>query len=390
MSIAATEATVPTANPIKIHDARDLLAAVPYLLGYHPSDCVLVVCIHPGGTLGLLARTALSDLVTMTSRANAADLVARRAREDGTASAFVITYCERQTPATAAAAFSTALATMEIPSESWHVGAATYRNLDCADEICCPQRGFPLTMLQSSEVGARMVVSGVAPAASRDQAYQIRAASELDRNQARRASRSWLDIANQARRCDREELSTWRNSGFGLWNKSVRAVVAGSSVAAARAGQLAAAMSDTRVRDAILLTCLPDGDDIARQLLAGAETSAVDVPRALSDVLASVVAPEDALVPDREALVPRIRLLEFVASLSPRKLRPAPLAILALLAWWLGDGGRAGYRITSALRIDPKNQLALLIHTLVEEGVPPGWIRARATSSVAEFVRSTR
>jgi len=52
--------------------------------------------------------------------------------------------------------------------------------------------------------------------------------------------------------------------------------------------------------------------------------------------------------------------------------------LLALLAWWRGDGARAEVLLARAFESGPAYRLAHLIDDAVAQGVPPGWVRAEA------------
>jgi len=372
MTIAPTLDT-----PIRIREARDLLAAVPYLLGYQPSECVLVVCVHPGGSLGLIARTALADLATAKARASSADLVARRAREDGTSFAYVVTFTTGTQSGAATAAFALALTTQDIPSESWLVDATSYRNLSCHDDGCCPARGYPLAALAHSEVGAELQAGAATPAPSRDAAYRIRGAEPVLRDQARRSARHWAADGERARALGKAEWFAWRREGFALWHQAVAATTRGVAVPASVGGRLACALSDRRVRDAVLLSALPGGEPVARRMLAE-PTGTDDLTSKVGDVLSALITAEAPVAPSYPELAVLSGALEAVVAQCPRRLRPAPLTILALLAWWQGDGGRASYRLAEARRIDADYPLAHLVSGLVEAGIPPGWTRNAA------------
>jgi hypothetical protein len=65
----------------------------------------------------------------------------------------------------------------------------------------------------------------------------------------------------------------------------------------------------------------------------------------------------------------------------PRRLQAAPLTLLALVAWWRGEGGLAGARVREALEIDADYRLAALLTDMLSAAIPPGWV---VRSSAAE------
>ena len=126
-----------------------------------------------------------------------------------------------------------------------------------------------------------------------------------------------------------------------------------------------------------MLATLPGGSDIGEVIVdAGDKTSETSLDEQVRLVLNQLLLPGRAAAPDLVELDVASRVLEAVVSLAPRSGRVAPLTILALLAWCAGDGGRAGFRLNEALRIDPDYHLAALIGQLINAGLPPGWLRA--------------
>ena len=79
------------------------------------------------------------------------------------------------------------------------------------------------------------------------------------------------------------------------------------------------------------------------------------------------------MAPDRDLVRRGARLLAAVARRAPAGDRAAPLASLAWLSWWSGDGVRARLLVARALEDDPAYSLALLVATLVDHSVPPPW-----------------
>ncbi|WP_448629283.1 DUF4192 family protein [Cellulomonas soli] len=58
------------------------------------------------------------------------------------------------------------------------------------------------------------------------------------------------------------------------------------------------------------------------------------------------------------------------------------LTLLALLAWWCGDGARAQVLLERALADEPAHRLALLLAEALEAALPPGWVRAGGARAV--------
>jgi hypothetical protein len=91
--------------------------------------------------------------------------------------------------------------------------------------------------------------------------------------------------------------------------------------------------------------------------------------------MAPIVDPVQGVPPDEELTGPARRVLEAVATHVPRSRRAPAYLLLALVAWWHGDGGLAAERVSDALGVDPDYRLALLLRSAIAGGVPPGWVR---------------
>lgn len=122
------------------------------------------------------------------------------------------------------------------------------------------------------------------------------------------------------------------------------------------------------------------GDEPAGGSAAGGGSSAAgaravsDAVRAALDVL---VEPACAREPDQDVAEAGQALLEQVVA-HGRSERQAPaLTLLALLAWWEGDGVRAAVLVERALSHDPGHRLAELLDRALAAGLPPGWMRRR-------------
>jgi hypothetical protein len=69
-------------------------------------------------------------------------------------------------------------------------------------------------------------------------------------------------------------------------------------------------------------------------------------------------------------------VLERLVAHQPAGERAPALTLLALLAWWGGDGARAGVLLDRALRCDASYRLALLLAEALAAGLAPGWVHS--------------
>jgi hypothetical protein len=421
---------VPNATVVRVAGPEDLLAYIPYRLGFEPAESVVAVSLTgPRQRVGLVARVDLDDLRLRQPEdpggpdgAATARWLADHVVADGADRAVVVLYTATDpTVPTGAARRAVDLLRARLErrlpgTEAWLVAPTGFRALDCADPTCCPAEGRPLTALQGSRVAAHMVLEGRTVAGTREERYALRAAPEAARTQARRAAARWTDTyrrllngtrfpdgggpidgtaptggterrpvatrgprtaPSQALRAERA-LGEWGAESLGLWRSAVRAA------AAARAGQpavlspvdlgkIGAALADTPVRDAVLLSLAPGTEETA--LRTACRQADGDTDTATGTVMARIVDPERGVPPDEEITRAARDVLEAVVKHVPRNRRAPAYLLLALVAWWHGDGGLAAERASDALGVDPGYRLALLLRGAIAGGVPPGWVR---------------
>lgn len=77
--------------------------------------------------------------------------------------------------------------------------------------------------------------------------------------------------------------------------------------------------------------------------------------------------------PDPDRIKRAIELLGRVTADAPRSTRPPLLTMLGWLHWALGSGSTAGLHIDAALAIDPDYGLADLVDTMLSQGLLPEW-----------------
>jgi len=137
---------------------HDLLAAIPFLIGYHPSDSLVLVSIK-------------DDCVGMAMRIDypidqseiAFDLCASHISSDEADGALIVAYQPRdrsdgdEVLAQTTAALSRAGIAIY---ESILIAEGSYRSLLCHDITCCPIDGRPVPPHDSSRIAMESVVAG--------------------------------------------------------------------------------------------------------------------------------------------------------------------------------------------------------------------------------------
>lgn len=367
---------------IRTADPRELLALVPYQLGFQPQESAVLVALRPPrGAVGLVARVDLADLTGPEGLGVARTLV-DHLRADGADGAVLVLYTAqdlqlRPGPGERVVALIEQAGAGGVELRGcWVVSPRGYASLGCTDPVCCPPGGRPLTELQGARVGAEMVLLGASVAGSRSELAALPAVSPAARRSARRAAQRW-----QARHVAATEPTAahrWRRESLELWLDALAGDAAQPApgdapepAAATVTGRLAAGLTDVLVRDAVLV-CLVDPDRrLAQRVVAGHGGAEVGA------LLRRVVDPDVGERPDPARAAPAARLLREVAAHAPRTMIAPPLTLLGLLAWWEGDGARAGVLVERALDADDGHRLARLLDETIAVGMAPGWVRRR-------------
>ncbi|MBD8077582.1 DUF4192 domain-containing protein [Cellulosimicrobium arenosum] len=367
---------------IRAKGPRELLAYVPFRLGYRPQDSVVLVGLRaPRGRVGLVVRVDVGDLADLHDGPQVARSVVGHLVADGAERVVLAVYSEvplRGPAATAVrerAAVEHAREACESllgPTEAWAVSPTGWANLDCTDASCCPPAGRALQDLESSEVSAHMVLAGAGVADSREDAMRIPRATPTARRRAGRAAGAARERRERARTED--ERRAWRESSLGAWRAAVTQVGATpgpTDLPGALVGRVLAGLECVPVRDAVLVSLVEATGELADETVRGG-----DVDDGTADAIARVVDPVLGARPDQHVVETARRVLETAAGHAVRGRAAPALTLLAFVAWWEGDGGRASQRLREALAQDPRYRLALLLASAVDAGLPPGWVRS--------------
>lgn len=403
------------ATTIRTDDVRELLALVPFKLGFHPTESAVLVSLRGARSeVGLVARLDLADLADEDGEVAARAFVGHVV-DDGARRAMAVIYTEADLrPPVRDAARSdrtdrdALLATHRLGAAAreafgdagtgtWVVTPAGYYALGCEDPVCCPPGGRPLRDLQSTQVWAQMVLEGVVVASSRDDLVRLPVVTPAQRRSARRARDRWR--ARGATASPGAQMHRWRREGLDLWRRALAAAgtdgvgagtgralpeTLGERVLAPVAfgpgsgglpvptdvGRLLAALDDVLVRDAVLLTFIEGNDRVADRVVAG------ETGPAIGAALGAVTDPAHGRRPDPERTAAARAVLEHLVAHASRGMHAPALTLLAFLAWWEGDGARAGVLVDRALLADPDHRLAVLVDQALRAGMPPGWVRA--------------
>jgi len=317
---------VPTAardidGPLRVRGLPDLISIIPYLLGFHPDESVvIVVCVE--GQVALTVRFEIGDC--RHPRAVEARLWAIQARF---ASARFVLAAYSDEPRRAHDALALVEQILEPDSllDSVVVGSGRYWSRLCTSEECCPPEGVPFDAA-SGPMAVRAVVAGL-------QALPRR--SDLERRVALPRGGA---VGASRRRYDRVESAAggleWADRRAGLDELVDRGLDDPASLSDDDLVELAIRLKDPDLRDRVLVRL------------------------------------------DRATASGHVRLWERVVRATPREGRVPALCVLALASWVSGDGALQVVCMCQAERIDPGFPLLHLLADINATAAPPSiWDR---------------
>ncbi|PFG37885.1 uncharacterized protein DUF4192 [Georgenia soli] len=384
-----------TAQTIRLSESCDLLALVPYRLGFHPAESAVLVTLTgtPQGTrrVGLVARMDLSDLDEPSRGPAAAAVLAGHVAATEPDEGLLVLYTDTPDDSgrlEAVVAHLTDALDAELwpvapDLETWVVGPDGWAHLDACD--CCPAAGRPLAELSASAGALAMVVAGYGATGRRsdlgvervtdtDALGAAHVAAEEERRRRAAVLRSCggaplvrgaafgVPGARPAR--DQLPLERWREDAARLWDGAVASAGPGPAggASAEALGRLLVALGDKVVRDAVVAAAMVGGGACTAEFLD-------------PDVV--VRAFETETPPDLGAVGAAIALAHRVAAHAPPGDGGPALGLLAYLAWWGNEGARADVVARQALAEEPGHRLAELVVAALDAGVPPAWVGRR-------------
>lgn len=335
---------------VRLSDPGDLAAAIPQLLGFHPSESVVVISLGgpSGRRVGLTMRADIPD--PRHDRALAQQLAGgvRTDDPDGVVLAIVSDDAneagDTELPHRQLVhELTMAMTSAGLPvRDVLLVRSGRWWSYDCPHRCCDPTAGTPLPT-GVSELEVATVASGVVVARDRDEvAARLQPASEettMGDAVVRIASERVVDILDRGRDAVRAEAT--------------------AAIARAAAGP-STGNPGPRLAD----------DDLARMVWA------------LRDAVVRDAALDFALGPDAAGVE---ALWMECARRAPAPLDAAPATLLAVSAWLRGDGATAAIALERALAGDPDYALARLLSQALATCLPPDGLRRliRASSPAA-------
>ena len=137
---------------------HDLLAAVPFMVGYHPKDSLVAMALRDDKVvMAMRVDFPEPDLILATSETIAMHLIREQASE-----AIVVGYLPTNTLETDSLAIVREVIARHdiIVKECIAVRGDRFRSNLCQDIGCCPPEGNPIPLLTDSRVTAEQVAAG--------------------------------------------------------------------------------------------------------------------------------------------------------------------------------------------------------------------------------------
>lgn len=139
--------------------AHDLITAVPFLIGFHPTNSIVLVSVKDE-SIGLAMRID----IPRTLDSNAIDLLAHHFIREKAEAALILAYMpdERDDGDSLLISLGAGLIRNGISvQESLLIRAGRYRSIICRDLSCCSPIGKEVPQIEDSEMAAEHVVAGI-------------------------------------------------------------------------------------------------------------------------------------------------------------------------------------------------------------------------------------
>jgi len=191
---------------------HDLLAAIPFLIGYHPRNSLVLVALSTDSTDQSTIGMAMRVDLPVDVAAESYDLLASHFTREKAQAALLVAYTSHDSHSGESVLINASAALMRAGieiKESLLVQNNRFRSLLCIDSLCCPPEGSPVPEIDSSRIAAEHVIAGhVMPFASVEElANSISALASSEEE-------SWLSEVNQFWvATDSEEINNLQRDG---------------------------------------------------------------------------------------------------------------------------------------------------------------------------------
>jgi hypothetical protein len=139
--------------------AHDLITAIPFLIGFHPTNSIVLISVKDGA-IGLAMRIDLPAQL----ESDQIDLLAHHFLRDESEAALLVAYMpdNREDGDSILISLGAGLIRNGVEiQESIVVQSGRYRSIICRDVSCCPPIGKSMPDIDSSEIAAEHVIAGI-------------------------------------------------------------------------------------------------------------------------------------------------------------------------------------------------------------------------------------
>ncbi|RSS47691.1 DUF4192 domain-containing protein [Streptomyces sp. WAC07061] len=357
---------VPTEPQITLRSPAELADALPYMLGFHPTDSLVMVAVHGengrfGGRLRVgipLAPAEWED----TARQVAECLIRGSERRAGKPDGIVVFLCQDPRRGESGQRVMTRLrplaqririacGALDVPVlEALCLSAGRYWSYTCADDGCCPAEGNPLAPPGTSVMAAAATFAGL----------QVRGSLKEIEGRLTPLGGAWATEQEEA--LERAATALVPKILDGATREEVGAQTLDLARTLMRRLTLAPPAEGG-----------PGADDWDDALLGHDEAAAVILglqDREIRDIAAEWMEDEEA--------APALRLWRALARRcvgAYGEHAAAPLTLAGWVSWSTGDEPTARIAFGLALRADAEYRFAQLLHHACNEGIDPEGLR---------------
>ncbi|SNT46475.1 protein of unknown function [Asanoa hainanensis] len=342
--------TATEAPPITLRSCADLIASVPYLLGFHPAESIVVVAIVDD-RVRFVARGDLPDAITSDHVARR--LVALLLRDPVDAIA-IVGYGPSSSVTPVAEAVCVALRSTDIATlDVLRVDGGRYWSYVCANPACCPPEGKPFD-LTTTCVGASAVYAGRVALPDREAVAASLAPVEGAARAAMTDATARADVRLTA-------LVDGARAASDSDPPRLRPISPHAAGAAVRA--------NARVAKALRAAGNEAVEDAVDRYRAGRRLSDDEVAW-LSVLLVHLPVRDHAWEHTTDDEWQVDLWSDLVRRVDP-PLAAAPASLLAFAAWRAGHGALAAIAVERALAVDPDYALARMVDEVLDQCLPP-------------------
>ncbi|MFJ4778821.1 DUF4192 domain-containing protein [Streptomyces sp. NPDC088762] len=362
-SISAAGTTDPQ---ITLRSPAELADALPYMLGFHPTDSLVMVAVHgEGGRFGGRLRVGIPATTAEwedTARQAADCLIRGSERRGGKPDGIVVFLCQEPRGEESGQRVMTRLrplaqrirlacGALDVPVlEALCLSSGRFWSYVCPDERCCPAEGSPLAAVGTSVMAAAATFAGL----------QVR--GSLQDIEGRLAPLRGEVAAQMERALDRAATALVPK----ILDGATREEVGAETLTLARSLM-------TRLTLAPPAEAGPHADDWDDALLGHEEAASLILglqDREIRDIAAEWMEGEEA--------APALRLWRALARRcvgAYGEHAAAPLTLAGWVSWSTGDEPTARIVLGLALRADAEYRFAQLLHHACNEGIDPEGLR---------------